>query len=57
MINKEDYCELFEEELALGNGEKTAKYCELCELQRANEKMVAEVMGIDMTDVKNKMKK
>ncbi|MFH0701712.1 MAG: hypothetical protein V2A62_04710 [Candidatus Woesearchaeota archaeon] len=57
MIYEEDYCELFEEELALGSGEKTAKYCELCELQRANEKMVTEVMGVDMKDVKNKMLK
>lgn len=57
MIYEEDYCELFEEELALGNGEQTTKFCELCELQRSNEKMVAEVMGIDMAEVKTKMRK
>jgi len=57
MVYEEDYCELMEEELVLGNGEQTTKFCELCELQRANEKMVAEVMGIDMAEVKTKMKK
>jgi len=57
MIYEEDYCELMEEELALGRGDKTTKFCELCELQRANEKMVAEIMGVDMNEVKTKMSK
>ncbi len=57
MIYEEDYCELMEEEMALGSGANTKKYCELCELQRANEKMVAEIMGVDMGEVKTKMKK
>jgi hypothetical protein len=57
MIYEEDYCELMEEELVLGSGANTKKYCELCELQRANEKMVAEIMGVDMAEVKTKMTK
>ncbi|MEK6937969.1 MAG: hypothetical protein AABX04_02900 [Nanoarchaeota archaeon] len=57
MIYEEDYCEQMEEEMAMGSGVNTKKLCELCELQRANEKMVTEVMGVDMKDVKNKMLK
>jgi hypothetical protein len=51
-----DFCELLEEELAK-SGTKAMEYCELCELQRENERMVADIMGVDMSEVKTKMKK
>jgi hypothetical protein len=51
-----DACELLADEVAKG-GENTLKYCELCELQRANERDVSGVIGVDLSEVKTKMKK
>jgi len=51
-----DFCELLEAELKT-NGTKAMEYCEMCELQRENERLVADIMGVDMHEVKTKMKK
>ncbi len=53
MIYEEDYCELFEQELDR-SGENTMKFCELCELQRSNEKMMSSML--DLGEVRRALK-
>jgi hypothetical protein len=55
-MRSEDYCELFERELET-NGDDALKYCELCELQRMNEKIVSKLTNVDFEEVKNTLKK
>lgn len=54
MIYEEDYCDLFEQELLKGAGDRTMKYCELCELQRSAERSMSG-MSVDMKKVKEKL--
>jgi len=55
MIFEEDYCELFEQELSR-KGQDTLKFCELCELQKINEKKVSEITQINMGALKSALK-